>query len=260
VQAVHSLSMANFGPGYPKHEDLVFRLVERWLAPMTTGYLVVGRDLAARFTALGVPEDKLHVVRSGVRIDHSEESADEVKRRLGARHDVSDDIPWVVYVGSLEERKRVRDLPRLIEDLVEGLPAHLFVVGEGPQADQVMEEASTRGVTGQITLTGYADDAIDYIRAAEVVVLLSTAEGLPQVLVQAGAVGTPFVAYFVDGLHELINLGASGSIVTAGDMPALVEAIRRHLTGVGGTQTLDLDSWSPAEIERRYRDFFFAIL
>lgn len=259
VPAVHSLSMASFGHGYPRHQDLLFRMVERGLARITTAYLVVGRDLAARFTSLGIPGDKFHIVRSGLRLEPSEEAKAELKSRLGARHEISDGVPWVVYVGSLEHRKNVHRLPRLIEELVDAMPEpgpHLLIVGEGPLEEEIRAEAAARDVHRHITLTGYSDDAIDYIKAADVVVLLSSAEGLPQVLVQAAAVGTPFVAYAVDGLEELIELGAAGSIVTPDELSTVVDVMAHQLTAFQDSRRIDVASWSEPEIARRYRDFF----
>ena len=64
--AVHSLSMASFGPGYGRLENLLFPRLERLLGARTAGFCVVGADLARRFAVVGVPPDRLPVVRSGV--------------------------------------------------------------------------------------------------------------------------------------------------------------------------------------------------
>src|SRR5438034_6678305 len=64
-----------------------FRTLERRLHPSTTAYAVVGKDLARRFERIGVPRTKLHVVRSGVRLDRK-------STRLNSSHTV---ISYAVF-------------------------------------------------------------------------------------------------------------------------------------------------------------------
>jgi len=96
----------------------------------------------------------------------------------------------------------------------------------------------------------------DALRAADVSVLLSEAEGLPQVLVQSAAVGTPFVAFDVEGVREVLALGAEGSVVPLGRLDAVADAAAAWLSpgAVAVRQPVaDLSSWSPAAIEASYR-------
>ena len=79
---VHSLSMADFGPGYGTVESRLFRALERNLARWTTGYAVVGTDLATRFGQIGVPVEKLTVIRSAVRLPRYGVDRDEVRRAV----------------------------------------------------------------------------------------------------------------------------------------------------------------------------------
>ena len=64
---VHSLSMADFGPGY-RSSRAGSSAAGAPARILTDAYLVVGQDLALRFQRAGVPADKLHVVRSGLRL------------------------------------------------------------------------------------------------------------------------------------------------------------------------------------------------
>lgn len=259
VPVVHSLSMANFGPGYPRIQDLIFRIVERALAPITAAYLVVGQDLADRFAELGIPRRKLRVVRSGVRLSGTDTDIETLKGRIGEQWGVSPDIPWLVHVGALERRKNVELLPSLMNDIRETLgerAAHLFIVGEGQLRAEIEAAIEAADLAGSITLTGYAEEAIDYIRAAHVVVLLSSAEGMPQVLVQAAAVGIPFAAFEVDGLGELLHLGAEGIVVSPHDMATLLNVVVSYLARGKNPKLIDTSPWSAGTIERQYSDFF----
>ncbi|MGH8947028.1 MAG: glycosyltransferase, partial [Acidimicrobiia bacterium] len=262
VPVVHSLSMASFGPGYSRIRDLVFRTVERALARITTLYLVVGEDLAARFAEVGVPSEKLKVVRSGIRLSGPDTDPRALKMRIGEQWGVSPDIPWLVHVGALEERKNVDLLPPLMSDIREALgeqPAHLFIVGAGPLRARVEESTAALDLTESITLTGHVDEALDYIRAAQVVLLLSSAEGMPQVLVQAAAVGTRFVAFEVEGPGELLRLGAEGAVVPPNGHSTFVDMVLRYSQMHEPASVIDVSSWSAETIRSKYRDLFRAL-
>ena len=257
VPAVHSLSMANFGDGYPRWQSALFRTVESKLARSTAAYAVVGTDLRRRYAEIGVPAEKLHIVRSGVALPTPGElqpSRGEVCRALG----LPVDRPLILYLGSLEPRKNVLDLPDLLGRLLSSATSarpYLVVAGDGPLSEPLQQALSAAGLADDVRLLGYVLDPLPLVRTADVMVLLSAAEGVPQVLVQAAASGTPFVACAVDGVNELIDLGADGIGVPPGDLEGAASATRSFL---GEDRPLrpvyvDLSSWSTGTITQEYQ-------
>ena len=251
---VHSLSMASFGPGYPRWQDYLFRTLEARLARVTDGYTVVGADLAGRYTKIGVSPHKFHVVRSDAGL-FPRRAVDRVAAR--EMTGVPLDRPIVLYLGSLEPRKNVLDLVDLLDRSVRARPSHgrpfLLVAGQGPLEEPLRESLRRRDLAGDSALLGFVERPASLIAAADALVLLSRVEGLPQVLVQAAAAGTPFVSYEVDGARELLDLGAVGAVVPTGDLPAAADALGRVLSLDRPAMTLDLASWSPDAIAEGYR-------
>ena len=266
--AVHSLSMASFGPGYGRLENVVFPRLERALGSRTSAFCVVGSDLAQRFATIGVPGDRLHVVRSGIPLPSRLRPRDEARRLLDGRHGTRPGRPLICYVGSLEPRKNPVLLARLLRQLHDHAadPADLLVVGDGPERERLTGELAMLGLSGHAVLTGHLSDpehVYDALRGADLVVLLSAAEGLPQVLVQSAAAGTPFVAYDVEGVREILALGARGSAVPAGRLDAVAVAARTWLTAAPSADrepVADLSSWSPEAIDASYRAAFAPLL
>jgi glycosyltransferase involved in cell wall biosynthesis len=170
----------------------------------------------------------------------------------------------VLYLGSLDDRKNVMRLPELLRRLLAAdlAPApHLVVAGTGPLERSLGSELAVSDVSGHATMLGFVPDPTSLVAAADVVVLLSVAEGVPQVLVQAAASGTPFVAYAVDGVGELLELGADGVAVPLGDVGAAAAAVRSLLRrppahGV----SLDLAPWSGEAIADGYRRVIDTVL
>jgi glycosyltransferase involved in cell wall biosynthesis len=258
---VHSLSMASFGPGYHPLASELFMSIERKLGSRTAAFCVVGSDLAARFAAIGVPADRLHVVRSGVPLPAALPPRDEARSRVAARYGAPPGQPLLCYVGSLEPRKNPLLLARVLRHLHDRLPEppHLLVLGVGPERARFVSELGRLGLADHAVLAGFVPDpghVHDALRAADVTLLLSETEGLPQVLVQSAAVGTPFVAFDVEGVRELLDLGAEGTAVPLGDLGAAAQAVAGWLVapGVSGREPVaDLSSWSPESIAAGYR-------
>lgn len=261
---VHSLSMANFGPGFSVGQDRLFRAIEARLHRATAAYAVVGRDLAARYAAIGVPDHKLVVVRSSVRLPDG--TRDEATRRDACeRFGLPSRRPIVLYLGSLEPRKNVLDLVPLLEGLIHIEPRDarpfLVIAGEGPLSSALAAALHSHGLSCDAAMLGYVDRPDRLIVAADAMVLLSEAEGVPQVLVQASAVGTPFVAYDVDGVKELLALGANGLAVPLGNVDDAAKATALKLSESGGpTRSIDLSSWEPGRIEQEHRRLIAGVL
>ena len=263
IPNVSSLSMANFGPGYPAPLSSLYRTLERGLRRSTTAYAVVGQDLARRYEEIGVPRNKLRVVRSGVRLPTDE---DGPLRPEGLRRDLR--IPptrtLIAYLGSLEPRKNVLDLLEVLEGVHERAEDRPFlaIAGEGPLAEALDRSIRHRGLTSDAALIGFVEAPLSLIAEADAVVLLSQAEGLSQVLVQAAALDTPFVAYQVDGVGELIELGARGRTISIGDVSAAADAIVEVLGWPRGASvaSIDLADWTPAAIRRDYQDLFSSVM
>jgi len=151
----------------------------------------------------------------------------------------------------------VLDLVDLLELSVRARPSHgrpyLVVAGQGPLEGPLRESLRQHGLAGDSALLGFVERPASLIAAADALVLLSRVEGLPQVLVQAAAAGTPFVSYEVDGARELLDLGAVGAVVPTGDLPAAAVALDRALSQDRPAATVDLASWSPDAIAEGYR-------
>jgi len=129
-----------------------------------------------------------------------------------------------LFVGSLLPLKGVSLLLEALASLPRQDVVGVFV-GDGPLRPEV-EKAPRVIATGPVP----NERIPTYLRAADILVLPSFSEGMPTVLVEAGAAGLPVVASDVGGIRELLGDGR-GSIVPAGDRPALVRAIDSVLSG-----------------------------
>jgi N-acetylgalactosamine-N,N'-diacetylbacillosaminyl-diphospho-undecaprenol 4-alpha-N-acetylgalactosaminyltransferase len=77
---------------------------------------------------------------------------------------------------------------------VSGIAHTLLIVGEGPERAALEETARTWGVADRVLLPGFAANPYALMRGADLFVLSSNAEGFPNALVEAMALGVPVVA------------------------------------------------------------------
>ncbi len=132
--------------------------------------------------------------------------------------------PTILYVGRVSEEKGWRDLPAIAEAL-DGV--HVVVCGEGPDLDELRALAAPR-----VHVAGALDAAAVAVAmaSADVLVLPSRFEELGSVLIEAMAAGLPSVAYDVGGVAEAVEPGVTGVLVPAGDLQAMIAAVRSVLT------------------------------
>jgi glycosyltransferase involved in cell wall biosynthesis len=133
----------------------------------------------------------------------------------------------LVVVGRLERVKgQALAIDALATSTIPG-DVHLYLLGTGPCDDELRQRVALRGVFDRVHLMGFRRDALDYIAHCDAMLLPSLHEGLPYVLLEAMALGTPVIASRVGGLAEVLDDGATGILFPPGDKDALARAIVR---------------------------------
>ncbi|MDB5980195.1 MAG: putative glycosyltransferase [Pseudomonas sp.] len=106
-------------------------------------------------------------------------------------------------------------------------PPDLVIAGDGPELSALTAQARRLGIEDRVHFTGFLSNPYPLIRHAQLFVLSSREEGLPTVLIEALALGTPVLATDCDtGPRELLD---SSCLVKANDVPALAEGLQRSL-------------------------------
>lgn len=135
----------------------------------------------------------------------------------------------MVTVGRFSEQKGQMVLIEAMARIQEqSQKVHLTMVGDGELRPEIEAGIKARGLGNCVSLVGWQseDRVVEEIQQSHVLVLPSFAEGLPMVLMEAMAAERPVISTYVAGIPELVQHGKNGWLVPAGDVEALVEAIR----------------------------------
>jgi glycosyltransferase involved in cell wall biosynthesis len=173
---------------------------------------------------LGVPEDRLAMIYSGI--------ADEVPppvdpAAVRAEFGFAADAPLVFFAGRLAEQKRVDDLLKAL-DLLQHVQHDLrtLIAGAGPLRMSLEQTAHAYELDGKVRFLGHREDVPRLMVAADLVVLPSAYEGLPNLVLEAMRFGKPVVATAAPGTTEVVVDGQTGALVPVGNVQLLARAIR----------------------------------
>jgi len=171
------------------------------------GMLAVSAAMRRDMAALGLPEDRITVHRTGVDLDRF----CPIEDRAGAKAAMGITGPMILSVGALIDRKG----HDIVIDALAQLPgATLVIAGEGPARPRLVARAAALGLGERVRLLGAVPhaDLPALIAAADVMALASASEGLANAWVEALACGTPIVITDAGGAREVVTDPAYGAI------------------------------------------------
>ena len=134
----------------------------------------------------------------------------------------------IVASGRLKSQKNFPLLIRAFSRFSEKHPGHtLHIYGKGPQEGELRQLIADLSLGGKVFIEGFVENIHEAIKDAEMFVLSSDYEGMPNALLEAMMMGLPCVTTSFDGVGELFGDSGSCLMVPVGDEFALSEAMAR---------------------------------
>lgn len=203
----------------PRAEALAYRFAHAVVA--------VSVGVADDFAKLtGFPRRRIRVVYNPVVNPELYEKA-----RVEPRH------PWFpptasqpvfVTIGRLVAQKDQATLLHALALLRRQIPARLMILGDGPERATLERLSSKLELSDAVEFSGFVANPFPFVSAATAFVLSSAWEGLPTVLIEALALGTPIVSTDCpSGPREILQDGRLGLLVPVGDPESLANALLR---------------------------------
>lgn len=152
--------------------------------------------------------------------------------------------PALVHVGGFSFEKNHVRLIEIFEGIRKKQPnASLHLVGSGPLKQQIEELVKQKGLEQQVRFYGFRNDAMQFIKNADVLLLPSIIEGLPGVILEAFYCKTPVVAYEVGGIGEVVINNKTGRLVPKGNEEAFVDNVLAALEPNPDNQQMVQNAW-----------------
>lgn len=157
-------------------------------------------------------------------------AAKEIQARFPTRDRsvlVTSASPLIAVHARMNEQKGLDSLLRAFAAVKQVHPgARLRMVGDGPERDALEALATELGIESSCELPGFLSDPISAIEDADIYVLPSRWEGLPNALLEAIAVGLPVVATRCPtGPEEILENGQVGRLVEVDDVAAIAKNV-----------------------------------
>lgn len=191
---------------------------------------------------VGVPEGKVTNICNGVdtaKFTPAEDAASARASIASRSHEATRIFgPGTFAVGAIGRLAKVKNLGLLLDafDAVAKrnsafrADARLVLVGDGPDREFLDERVAQLGIAAATWMTGSRSDVADFLRALDLLVVPSLAEGISNAILEAMSCGLPIAATDVGGNRELIEDGVSGTLIPSGDVGALARTIETYFT------------------------------
>lgn len=202
--------------------NTVYGVPAPWRARVAPRFLrrtiLVGQCHFDALRARGEDTERFRVVRNGVPIPPRPTPADRARARDALGLD-----PDAVIVGTVGRLTKQKDHATLLRAATAWPEAELILIGDGPERDALGALADRVGA--RVRFAGRRADAHTLIPAFDVFALPSRYEGLPLVLLEALAAGTPVVASDLPEIRDVVTHDREAILTPAGDDVALGRAV-----------------------------------
>lgn len=171
-----------------------------------------------------VPPGRVVTIPNAVDIDRMcpSRDRDQVRAALGIPAGSS----LVLSAGALTWEKDPLAQLEIAAAVVRAQPhARFLMVGDGPMRRAIETTVRSDGLAGHVIVAGPRDDVPDLLAASDALVLNSRTEGMPGILIEAGMLGLPAVAYDIGGIPEVVEHGVTGLLVRPGDRATMASSV-----------------------------------
>lgn len=228
----------------------LYTLLDKCVIRFADRIVAVSHSQKQRLTRLLISPQKIAVVHNAIELERfAGIEAASLKQRFG----FPSDAVVVVAGGRFSREKGQKDLVEAAGRAIrKNNRIKVVMFGHGPDFDLIISQIRSLGMQEAIVCPGHERNLLGYLKSADMLVNPSLSEGLPNIILEAMALGVPVVATAVGGVPELIQHELNGLLVPAQDSIALSEAILQ-MAAAGETRA----RFRSAALETLARSFTF---
>ena len=205
-------------------------LLSRLFYPLADQIVAVSQGVADDLSQVtGIPLSRIKVIYNPT---ITPELLEKSRKPLTHPWFEAGEPPVILGIGRLELQKDFPTLIRAFAQVREQQSCRLVILGSGKDRQMLQNLVKELKLEKDVAFLGFVDNPYAYLKKAAVFVLSSAWEGLPNVLIEAMALGTPVVATNCpSGPKEILADGKYGKLVPVGDVEQMAEAMISILSG-----------------------------
>jgi glycosyltransferase involved in cell wall biosynthesis len=200
---------------------------------------------------LSVPSSGIPVIRNGVHFGTEIQLVAAESGRLREKFGIPPNAPVLGGMFRFAAEKRPLTWLQVAARVSASLPdVHFMLFGEGPMFDEMMDAVRKLGLQNRLHFCGVITPAAHALSACNAVLLTSSGEGTPNVLLEAQWLGLPVITTDAGGASEAVLDGVTGHVVRSGDEAEIAHAVVKVLCD--GSLQENVRERGPLFIEERY--------
>lgn len=236
----------------------VYEKLDRLNLSFADRVVAVSNGQADKIRRAGVPENRIVVIRNAARLAAFEKRTNGRAELLNYFSGIRPSH-IILAAGRLSPEKGFDVLIDAASHVVKKHQNAGFIIfGNGVEREALARTIQTLGLQSHVVLAGFTNQLDHYLPHADLVVLPSRTEGLPNVALEASAAGVPIIATAVGGTPEVIADGETGFLVPSEDAATMAERIGQLLRdddlrtrfGEAGQQRMEEEFSFEAQAER----------
>jgi len=201
----------------------LFHWIDKIIIRFADHIAAVSKAQKIKLQRLLIPSSKISVASNSIEIAAFERiKPGDLKGRFG----FPETAIVVISGGRFSREKGQEFLVRVAELAIKSDDSLRFVLfGDGPELEKIKDRISSDGFNDKIICPGFEKEIWAAIKGADILVNPSMSEGMPNIVLESMALGTPVIATAVGGVPEIIENGKNGMLVKYDDSDDLIKAI-----------------------------------
>lgn len=211
----------------PKFTKKLFQWLEQHTLRFKNAFIVLSdEENTIGRTTLNIPESKIITIPLGISIPPIILTKNEARKKIQFMIETKIDASkWIGTIAGLYKTKGLDILIQSLAQEKELQKNHYFILGEGPERQNLTNLIQTLHLENTITLLGHIENASLLLPAFDMVVLPSRKEGLPYALLETMHYELPIIATKVGGVPSLLQKYKNALLIEPNNKQELTEAL-----------------------------------